>query len=75
MNLLQYKKVCKICDQILRKDINEATVANNFLNIVKEHPFNLKNYEGFKLFSSTIILFKNLIIIKKIYYKQKACVY
>jgi len=63
MNLLQYKKVCKICDQILRKDINEATVANNFLNIVKEHPFNLKNYEGFKLFSSTIILFKNLIII------------
>ena len=48
-SIKNFKNICKVCDHILRKKLNEITIANNSLNLIKGHPVYLELYNEKKL--------------------------
>ena len=59
-----FSNIRKICDSILLKNLNEITISNNSLNVIKGHPFHLKLYnekKTKKFFNVLIYIFKNLV--------------
>ena len=53
----------KNCDNILLKNINDITISNNVLNIIKGHPHHVRAYKkSFFKISLDLIYFKKLYI-------------
>ena len=63
IDLKVYKNFCKISNNLLKKDLKTFTVSNNFLNIVKEHPFYLEPYYNLSYKNSILLLNKYIIFI------------
>mgnify|MGYP000108694832 CR=1 FL=1 len=64
IDLEKYKKICKVCDEILLSpDANEVTVAIPILHVIREHPVFLKQYQS--VFDNNQIK-KNKIKLKRI---------
>ena len=66
IDYFHYKKICKYCDEILFQKVNDIIIANNSLNIIKEHPSQLKKFEKSSLavFFYTFIKYSCLNLIK-----------
>ena len=44
MKISDFLILKKNCDNILLKNINDITISNNALNIIKGHPHHIRNY-------------------------------
>ena len=82
----QYQNIKKKCDKVLGFNPNIYLISNNSLNIIKAHPYHLRNYEfsilqnciklliNFIKFSFEIIIsIKNLLKIKRYEEKTTDC--
>lgn len=60
----KFDNIRKICDYILHKNLNEITIANNSLNLIKGHPSYLELYNEKKskrILNLLLNLFKNFV--------------
>ena len=82
----QYQNIKKKCDKVLGFNPNIYLISNNSLNIIKAHPYHLRNHEfsilqnciklliNFIKFSFEVILsIKNLLKIKRYEEKTTDC--
>jgi hypothetical protein len=64
MRANEFKILKKNCDNILLNNLNNITISNNSLNIIKGHPFHVKIYKkNFLKKASNLVLYilKNII--------------
>ena len=58
MKISDFLILKKNCDNILLKNINDITISNNALNIIKGHPHHIRNYrKNFLRISLDLILY------------------
>ena len=66
MTELQYKTVCKLCDEVLNMDhLGTALVAIPWLHVIREHPIFLNGYEGIyndRRGPNFYVFFKNIVV-------------